>query len=416
MIDRSLEEIGKRARKAARGLALLSTGKKNAALAAMADALTANSARIETENAKDVSAAQAAGTDAALVDRLALNPKRIAEMADAIRQIIALPDPVGGIYDETVRPNGIKVAKMRIPIGVIGIIYESRPNVTADAASLCIKSGNAVILRGGSEAFHSNMAIASLLSEGLAKAGVDPDAVQVVKTPNREAVMQLLKMDKYIDIIIPRGGNALIRMVTENSLIPVIKHDAGVCHVFVDEGADLEMAKQININSKVQRPGVCNSSETLLVHAAWLKNLPALLDALAEKGVELRGCPRTLGVYPMAKPATEDDWYAEYLDLILAVKVVDSMDEAVEHIEKYGSHHTEAIVTPSENRGWEFVQKVDSSAVMVNASTRFNDGGQLGLGAEMGISTQKLHCRGPMGLHELTTYKYFVLGAGQVRT
>jgi glutamate-5-semialdehyde dehydrogenase len=298
---------------------------------------------------------------------------------------------------------------------VIGVIYESRPNVTADAAALCLKSSNAVILRGGSEAFNSNMVIAGLLSAALAKCGVNAAAIQFIKTPEREAVMRMLKMDKYIDVIIPRGGYGLIRMVVENSIIPVIKHDAGVCHVYVDEGADLETAKKIAINSKVQRPGVCNAAETLLVHSSWGDRLPALLDALAEKGVELRGCERTRKAYPKAKPATADDWYAEYLDLILSVKVVDSMDEAVEHIERYGSHHTEAIVTPSAQRGWDFVKKVDSSAVMVNASTRFNDGGQFGLGAEMGISTQKLHCRGPMGLEELTTYKYFVLGDGQIR-
>ena len=414
-MDTSLDETGKNARRAARELALLSTDAKNRALEAMADALISNAAAIESENAKDLAAARAAGMDAALVDRLALDAKRIADMADGVRQIASLPDPVGRIYDETVRPNGMKVAKMRIPIGVIGIIYESRPNVTADAAALCLKSSNAVILRGGSEAFNSNMVIAGLLSAALAECGINAAAIQFIKTPEREAVMRMLKMDKYIDVIIPRGGYGLIRMVVENSIIPVIKHDAGVCHVYVDEGADLEMAKNIAINSKVQRPGVCNAAETLLVHSSWGERLPALLDALAEKGVELRGCERTRKAYPKAKPATADDWHTEYLDLILSVKVVDSMDEAVEHIERYGSHHTEAIVTPSAQRGWEFVKKVDSSAVMVNASTRFNDGGQFGLGAEMGISTQKLHCRGPMGLEELTTYKYFVLGDGQIR-
>ncbi|MBI3794073.1 MAG: glutamate-5-semialdehyde dehydrogenase [Nitrospinae bacterium] len=410
-----MQEIGIRARRASRELALLPTEKKNEALSAMASALVDSSHRIETENAKDVASARADDMDAAFIDRLILNKKRIKEMADAILQIVSLPDPVGEIYDETTRPNGLKVAKMRVPIGVLGIIYESRPNVTADAAALCLKSGNAVILRGGSEAFHSNAIIANILSESLAKVFVTPDAVQFVKTPDRSAVMEMLKMNKYIDVIIPRGGYGLIKMVSENSSIPVVKHDAGVCHVYIDEGADAGKAADITINSKVQRPGVCNAAETLLVHSNWLKHLPGLLKTLWQMGVELRGCERTRAVYPAAKPATEDDWYAEYMELILAVKVVDTMDEAVEHIEKYGSHHTEAIVTPSKERGWEFVRKVDSSAVMVNASTRFNDGGQLGLGAEMGISTQKLHCRGPMGLKELTTYKYFVIGSGQVR-
>ncbi len=414
MID--FELIGTRGRAAARELALLSTAKKDEALRLMADTLVAQTARIETENAKDVAAAKKAGLDDAMIDRLILNPKRIAEMADGVRQIASLPDPVGRIYDETVRPNGMKVAKIRIPIGVIGIIYESRPNVTADAAALCLKSGNVVILRGGSESFFSNRAIAAILSESLRQADITPDAVLFIDTPDREAVMQMLKADKYIDVIIPRGGYGLIKMVSENSRIPVVKHDAGVCHVYIDEEADLTMAQNIAINAKVQRPGVCNAAEALLIHKNWLHNAPALLDALTAKGVELHADERIRAVYPKAKPATADDWGAEYLALIMAVKVVDSMDEAVNHIEQYGSHHTEAIVTPSAERGWEFIRRCDSSAVMVNASTRFNDGGQFGLGAEMGISTQKLHCRGPMGLEELTTYKYFVLGEGQVRT
>ena len=413
MID--LEAIGKRARAAARELALLSTTKKNEALSLMGHSLITHWERIKMENEKDVAAAKKAGLDDAALDRLILNSARIAEMANGVLQIASLPDPVGRIYDETVRPNGMKVAKMRIPIGVIGIIYESRPNVTADAAALCLKSGNVVILRGGSEAFHSNRAIAAILSESLQQAGVTPDAVLFIDTPDREAVMQMLKADKYIDVIIPRGGYGLIKMVSENSRIPVVKHDAGVCHVYIDEGADPAMAEKITINAKVQRPGVCNAAEALLIHKSWLHNVPALLDALAAKGVELHADERIYKVYPKAKPATADDWGAEYLALIMAVKAVDSMAEAIDHIEQYGSHHTEAIVTPSADRGWEFVRRCDSSAVMVNASTRFNDGGQLGLGAEMGISTQKLHCRGPMGLEELTSYKYFVLGEGQVR-
>jgi len=299
---------------------------------------------------------------------------------------------------------------------VIGIIYESRPNVTADTAALCLKSGNAVILRGGKEAFNSNYAIAAILSSALEKSGITPYAVQFIRTTDRGAVLKMLKMDKYIDIIIPRGGPELMKFIAENSTIPVIKHDAGVCHVYIDEGADFESARDIAVNSKVQRPGVCNAAETLLIHSAWRENAPALLKALADEGVELRGCEKTRELFPDAKPATEEDWYAEYLSLILAVKFVDSMDEAIEHIERYGSHHTDAIVTGSRERGDRFLKEVDSSAVMVNASTRFNDGGQFGLGAEMGISTQKLHARGPMGLRELTTYKYIVVGQGQVRS
>ncbi len=411
----NMEAVGKRARRAARELAVLSTDQKNRALGIMAAELVAQAARIEAGNAKDLAAAKEAGLDAAMTDRLMLNAKRIGEMADGVRQIADLPDPVGHIYDETVRPNGMKVAKMRIPIGVIGIIYESRPNVTADAAALCLKSGNVVILRGGSEAFHSNRVIAAILAESLQKAGITPDAVLFIDTPDREAVMRMLKADKYIDVIIPRGGYGLIRMVTENSHIPVVKHDAGVCHVYIDEGADPAMAEAIVINAKAQRPGVCNAAEALLIHRSWLDRAPALLDALAAKGVELRADEAVRAVYPKAKPAADNDWGAEYLALIMAVKAVDSMEAAIDHIEQYGSHHTEAIVTPSQERGWEFVRRCDSSAVMINASTRFNDGGQFGLGAEMGISTQKLHCRGPMGLQELTTYKYFVLGQGQVR-
>lgn len=411
-----LEEIGKKARKAARELALLDTGRKNEALNLMAKSLIDNAGRIEKENAKDTEQARSEGLGDALVDRLMLNAKRIEAMADGIRQIAELKDPVGKVYGETTRPNGMKVARVSIPIGVIGIIYESRPNVTADTAALCLKSGNAVILRGGSEAFNSNRAIASVLREALEKGGITPDAVQFVSTTDRKAVLEMLKMNKQIDVIIPRGGPGLIKLVSENSTIPVIKHDAGVCHVYIDEGADFEMARNIAVNSKVQRPGVCNAAETLLIHSSWMENLPALMEAFVAEGVEIHGCERTVKAFPKAVKATEDDWYEEYLSLKLAVKVVDSMEEAVNHIEEYGSHHTESIVTPSDERGREFVKSVDSSAVMINVSTRFNDGEQFGLGAEMGISTQKLHCRGPMGLEELTIYKFFVQGDGQVRT
>jgi len=410
-----IEQIGIKARKAARTLALLDEQERNMALESMAEALRGNSGAIVKENEKDILRAKREGLGDAMVDRLLLTPTRVSAMADGMRQIISLPDPLGRVYDESVRPNGLKVARVRIPIGVIGIIYESRPNVTADTAALCVKSGNAVILRGGKEAFNSNLVIARILSESLEKSGVAPDAVQFVETTDRAAVLSLLKMSKYIDVIIPRGGEGLIKFVSENSTIPVIKHDAGVCHVYIDEGADFDMARNIAVNSKVQRPGVCNSAETLLIHSSWLNHAPSLLRELASEGVELRGCERTREVYPDAKPAVEEDWYAEYLSLTLAVKIVDSMEEAIDHMERYGSHHTEAIVTPSPARGRKFVAGVDSSAVMVNASTRFNDGGQFGLGAEMGISTQKLHCRVPMGLEELATYKFFVIGEGQTR-
>ena len=411
-----IEKIGKDARSAAKQLALLTPQEKNAALKAMADALEQSADAIIEQNKKDTDLARKNGLSDAMIDRLVLNSERISGMADGIRQIVALPDPVGHVYEETVRPNGLKISKISIPIGVIGIIYESRPNVTADTAALCLKSGNAVILRGGSEAFNSNSIIAALLSSALEKNSVTPSAVQFVRTTDRDAVVKMLKMDNYIDVIIPRGGPGLMKFIAENSTIPVIKHDAGVCHVYIDEGAAFERARDIAINSKVQRPGVCNAAETLLVHSAWSKDVPALLSAFAAEGVELRGCEKTRELFSGAKPATEEDWYAEYLSLTLAVKVVDSMDAAIEHIEHYGSHHTDVIVTESRERGERFLKEVDSSAVMVNASTRFNDGGQFGLGAEMGISTQKLHARGPMGLRELTTYKYIVVGQGQVRS
>lgn len=412
----NIEEIGQKARSAAKRLALLSTKEKNGALEMMADSLEESAEAVIKENLKDTDTARQNGLSDAMIDRLVLNRDRIGGIADGIRQIAGLPDPVGHIYEETVRPNGLKVSRISIPIGVIGIIYEARPNVTADTAALCLKSGNAVVLRGGKEAFHSNNAIASLLSAALEKKGITPDAIQFIRTTDREAVLKMLKLNNYIDVIIPRGGPGLIKFVSENSTIPVIKHDAGVCHVYIDESAAFERARDIAVNSKVQRPGVCNAAETLLVHSAWSQNLPALLAAFAAEGVELRGCKKTRELYPAAKPAEEEDWRTEYLSLTLAVKVVDSMDEAIEHIERYGSHHTDAIVTESRENGDRFLREVDSSAVMVNASTRFNDGGQFGLGAEMGISTQKLHARGPMGLRELTTYKYMVVGQGQVRS
>jgi len=411
----TMEEIGKKARKAARSLALLDTDAKNRALELIAENLVKNGERIISENAKDIRQGEENNLDEAMLDRLRLDNARIRDMADGVKHIVSLADPVGRVYGETVRPNGLKVHRVRIPIGVIGIIYESRPNVTADAAALCLKSGNGVILRGGKEAFHSNRAIASVIAEALEQADVNRDAVQFVETTDRALVLEMLKMSRYIDVIIPRGGNALIKFVSENTTIPVIKHDAGVCSVYIDEDADFQQACAIAVNSKVQRPGVCNAAETLLVHSAWVDNLALLLEKMVEQGVEIRACEKTRAVFPQAAAATEDDWYAEYLSLVISVKVVDSMEEAMDHIETYGSHHTEAIVTPSEERAGRFVKAVDSSAVIVNASTRFNDGGQFGLGAEMGISTQKLHCRGPMGLEELTTYKYVAVGDGQIR-
>ncbi|MDH5542845.1 MAG: glutamate-5-semialdehyde dehydrogenase [Nitrospinota bacterium] len=414
-MDIPVEETGRRARSAARALALLDTEEKNRALEIMAKAIIESSSFIQGENGKDLEAGRKNGLTDAMLDRLRLDAKGVEGMAKGIRDIIALPDPVGRVYDEIVRPNGLKVHKVRIPIGVFGIIYESRPNVTADASALCIKSGNAVILRGGSEAFNSNLAIVKVLSDSLSKAGITSDAIQFIATTDREAVLSMLKLNRYIDVIIPRGGPGLIKFVSENSTIPVVKHDAGVCSVYVDEGAPFETARDIVINSKTQRPGVCNAAEKLIVHSAWRANLPKLLDALAEKGVEIRGDSRVCELYAKAKPATEKDWTEEYLSLVISAKMVDSMEEAVDHIEEYGSHHTDSIVTPSKERGEKFVRAVDSSAVMVNASTRFNDGGEFGLGAEMGISTQKLHVRGPMGLEELTTYKYVAVGEGHVR-
>lgn len=411
----SMEAAGKKGRSAAKQLALLTTEEKNAALRQMAQLLVEGADRIIAENSRDIELARDKKLSDAMIDRLVLNRERIEAMAKGIEEIAELPDPLGKVYDESIRPNGLKVAKVRIPIGVIGIIYESRPNVTADAAALCLKSGNAVILRGGKEAFNSNVVIASILSAALEEKGITPDAIQLVRTTDRQAVVQMLKLNRYIDVIIPRGGKELMKFVGENSTIPVIKHDDGVCHVYIDESAGFETARAITINSKVQRPGVCNAAETLLIHSSWLENVPPLLKALAAEGVELRGCKKTCEIFPDAKPADEEDWHEEYLSLILAVKIVDSMDEAIEHIELYGSHHTDAIVTPSEESGDRFLKEVDSSAVIVNASTRFNDGGQFGLGAEMGISTQKLHARGPVGLNELTTYKYIVVGKGQVR-
>ena len=412
-----VEGMGRRARRAARALALCSTDAKNAALQAMADAIEAAESEIVAANAEDLAAAPGYGLNAAAIDRLRLTPERILAMANGVREVALLPDPVGESIRAWSRPNGLKITKLRVPIGVVGIIYESRPNVTADAAVLCLKSGNACILRGGKESIHSNLAIAKALSAGAESAGLSPDVIQLVPFTDRDGVRLLAQMDRYLDVIVPRGGHALIEAVVQHARMPVIKHYHGVCHVFVDRSADLGMAEKIVINAKCQRPGVCNAMETMLVHRDIAeKFLPMVAASLAAKGVELRGDHRTCEVLGSAvTPAKEEDWTAEYLDLILSIRVVDSLEEAVEHIENYGSHHTDSIVTADEASARKFLAAVDSATVLWNASTRFSDGGEFGFGAEIGISTDKLHARGPMGLEELTTYKYLVEGTGQVR-
>lgn len=411
------EALGKRARAASRALALCSKNEKNAALMAMADALEAAETDILAANARDLEAAPGYGLNAAAVDRLRLDSPRIRAMAKGVREVAELPDPCGEIIREWTRPNGMRITKIRVPIGVVGIIYESRPNVTADAAVLCVKSGNACILRGGKEAIHSNAAIAKALSVGAVNAGLSADVVQLVPFTDREGVRLLAQMDRYLDVIVPRGGHALIEAVVEHARMPVIKHYHGVCHVFVDKSADLAMAEKIAFNAKCQRPGVCNAMETLLVHRDVAeKFLPVVAKAMRDKGVELRGDQRTCEVLGSdVKPATEGDWTTEYLDLILSIRVVDSLEEAIDHIERYGSHHSDSIVTTDEAAARKFLAAVDSAAVFWNVSTRFSDGGEFGFGAEIGISTDKLHARGPMGLEELTTYKYLVTGTGQVR-
>ncbi len=405
------------AKEAARRLRRVDRPKKDAALDRMATGLEENREEIKKENAKDVSAARESGLNPASIDRLTLTDKVIQEMAAGLQEVARLPDPVGQVTGMWKRPNGLQVGRVRIPLGVIGFIYESRPNVTVDAAGLCLKSGNAVVLKGGSEAIHSNLILAEILREALAKTGLPEKAVQVIPTTDRDAVNALLAMEDHVDLIIPRGGEGLIRFVANHSRIPVLKHYKGVCHVYVDEDADLGLASEVCFNAKVQRPGVCNAMETLLVHERVAPEfLPAMVRRLRDAGVEIRACPKTLTLVPDAKPADESDWPAEFLDLILAVKVVSHMDEALDHIERYGSNHTEAIMTRDFDRAQRFLAEVDSSVVLVNASTRFNDGFQLGLGAEIGISTSKLHAFGPMGLEELTTTKFIVYGRGQIRT
>jgi glutamate-5-semialdehyde dehydrogenase len=410
-------EIGAQARNAARALARNTTAEKNAALLAAADQIERSFERILKANEADMKSATAAGLSAAMLDRLRLDSARVKALAKSVREVAALPDPVGSVIREWDRGDGLEFTKVRVPIGVIGIIYESRPNVTSDAASLCLKTGNAVVLRGGSESLHSNLAIAEALREGCRQAGVNPDAIQIIDLTDRGAVRAMAEMDQYIDLIIPRGGKELIDTVTKLARMPVIRHYDGVCHIYVDRAANLAMAENIVINAKCQRPSVCNALETLLVHQnvadAFLRKCGR---SLQERRVELRGDERTLAILgPDVGLATEQDWRTEYLDLILSIRIVDSTEQAVEHIERYGSHHSDAIVTEDEATAQTFLREVDSSAVFWNASTRFNDGGEFGFGAEIGISTNRLHARGPMALEELTTYKYIVRGKGHVR-
>ena len=411
-----MRKVGERARVASRAVAKASTGEKNAALFALARIIEDESAAILEANAQDMLAARENRLEEALLDRLELNQGRVAAMADGVRQVAALPDPVGEMFDLKMRPSGIQVGRMRVPLGVVGIIYESRPNVTADAASLCLKSGNACILRGGSEALHSNQAIARCIQRALRDAGLPPDAVQVVETTDREAVGQMLTMPQFVDVVIPRGGKGLVAFVSENARVPVIKHLDGNCHVYIDSEADLEKAIAVAVNAKTQRYGTCNTMETLLVDAPIAPRvLPELGRIYAGHGVELRGCERTRKILPQARAAKAEDWDTEYLAPILAIKVVDGLDQAIDHITRHGSQHTDAIVTENYSKVRRFLREVDSASVMVNASTRFADGYEYGLGAEIGISTDKFHARGPVGLEGLTSVKWVVLGDGHVR-
>ncbi|GAB4390583.1 MAG: glutamate-5-semialdehyde dehydrogenase [Thermodesulfovibrionales bacterium] len=404
------------AKRGARALGRASSAQKNHALKAMADAIRREAEGLKKENKKDIAFATEKGLSSALIDRLTLNDKRVEEMAAGLEEVASLHDPVGEIIKTWIRPNGMSVGRMRVPIGVIGIIYESRPNVTADATGLCLKAGNAVLLRGGSEAINSNRAIVGILRAAAREAGLDEGAVTFVDTPERQAVMEMIKLEGIVDLVIPRGGEGLIRTVAENSRIPVLKHYKGVCHVFVDRDADLIMAEEICLNAKAQRPGTCNAMETMLVDEGIAEGfLPVMLRRLEEAGVLLKGCPRTLAIYPGIAEVKDEDYYAEYLDLVLNVRVVKDMDEAMDHIAKYGSAHTDAIVTMNYERAMRFLREVDSASVHVNASTRLHDGGQFGLGAEIGISTDKIHARGSMGLEELTCPKFIVLGSGQLR-
>ncbi len=421
-IENYISQVVKGAKTASRAVASAGTNAKNAALNNIAEGIIAATAMLKSENEKDVLAAQKDGLSEAIIDRLRLTDSRIKAMAEGVRQIIGLPDPVGQILSGHTRPNGLQIQKVRVPLGVIVIIYESRPNVTADAAALCLKAGNAVILRGGKESIHSNVAIYKILALALEKAGLDKRCIQIIEVVDREAVDYLLKADKYVDVVIPRGGESLIRAVVEKSTIPVIKHYKGVCHTYVDEFADLKLAEDVCFNAKVQRPATCNAMETMLVHE---KVAPVFLVSMAkrlnEAEVEIRGCDRTCAILRrgastvIPTKATDEDFYHEYLDLILNVKVVNSLDDAMLHISSYGSSHSDAIITENVNHALRFTREVDSAAVYVNASTRFTDGFEFGMGAEIGISTDKLHARGPMGLEELTSYKFVIFGNGQIR-
>lgn len=416
-IEQQVLELCRAARAAGRALATAPAAAKNAALTAAAERLRADTAALLAANREDVAGGRERGLSGALLDRLCLSEARVEAMARGLDEIAALPDPVGETIARWRRPNGLEIAQVRIPLGVVGIIYEARPNVTADAAGLCLKAGNAVILKGGSEALRTNTAIARCLAEGVTAAGLPAAAVQLIPTTDRAAVTALLAQHELVDVIVPRGGPSLIEAITRSSSIPVIQHYAGICHVYVDSAADLAMAERIAVNAKVQRPGVCNAMETLLVHADVAERfLPQVAAPLRAAGVELRGCPRTRAVLPDIAVATEEDWRTEYLDLILSVKVVDSLAAAIAFINTYGTGHSDAIVTDSDAHAQQFTAAVDSAAVYVNASTRFTDGYEFGFGAEVGISTNRLHARGPMGLRELTTYKYVIHGSGQIRT
>jgi len=415
-IEKTVVDLCRAARRAARSVAVAETAVKNQALEAAARRLRERADDVLAANRRDLSAGAEAGLSAALLDRLTLDEARLRAVAAGLEQIAALPDPVGDTIARWRRPNGLEITQVRIPLGVVGVIYEARPNVTADAAGLCLKAGNTVVLKGGKEAFHSNTAIARCLSDGIAAAGLPAASVQLVPTTERAAVAVLLRQSESIDVIIPRGGPSLIEAITRESTIPVVQHYAGICHVYVDTDADLDMARRIAVNAKVQRPGVCNAMETLLVHQDVAPAfLPVVARELRAAGVELRGCPRTQALVAEASAASEEDWRTEYLDLILSIKVVDSLDAAIDFINTYGTGHSDAIVTDGYASARRFLAAVDSAAVYVNASTRFTDGFEFGFGAEVGISTNRLHARGPMGLRELTTYKYAILGAGQIR-
>ncbi|MGA1869259.1 MAG: glutamate-5-semialdehyde dehydrogenase [bacterium] len=411
-----IEDLGIKAKETSFRLARATTKEKNHALEIIACNLHSQLSDIIEENEKDLEKAKAKGLSSAMLDRLTLNEKRVDQMIASIEQIIALPDPVGEISHMRVRPNGLRIGQMRVPLGVVGFIYESRPNVTIDAAALCLKAGCAIILRGGSEAINSNICLTNLIQQSIKKAGLPPHAVQILHSMDHKAVTLLVQLNKYLDIIVPRGGRALIENVTVHATVPVIKHYDGICHIFIDQSANMDMATSIVINAKVQRPGVCNALETLLIDIKIAdKILFTLSNALKEKKVELRGCDRARKIVPELIPAAEKDWTTEYLDLILSIKIVDNLDEAISHINRYGSSHTDAIITENYERAMRFLQEVDSACVFVNASTRFSDGFEFGMGAELGISTDKLHVRGPMGLADLTCKKYIVLGSGQVR-